>query len=402
MEVVGIICEYNPLHLGHQAQFAQIHARCGAECGIVCLMSGNYVQRGAPALLEKTVRAEAAVRSGADLVLELPVTAALSSAEGFAAHGVRILAPFCRYLCFGTESADRTLLEETVDALLSPAFPQALHAQLERGISFPAARLAALRQMGCTAEVPLRNPNDILAVEYCKAIAMQAVDMEPMPIFRPGGYHDTDATAEAPSATAVRARMLSGTPWQSYVPEEARGVLANAVLHTLDAGERAVLSVLRRMPQEAFAALPGAGEGLWRRFYRACQREPDVASILAAVKTKRYTHSRVQRMLLCAFLELRQVDLEQTPPYVRVLALNDRGRSILKLARETGTFVNLGQKTDGAYAALEQRCEALYGLFALPTPQPPAAAKQRVFYLADAHNGALTAAQQSDRIEQTS
>ena len=107
---VGIICEYNPLHLGHQKQIHKIREHFGAETVIVCAMSGNFVQRGAPAILEKTHRAKAAVLCGADLVLELPMTTSLSSAEGFAAGGVQILGKLCDYLCFGAETADAEAL----------------------------------------------------------------------------------------------------------------------------------------------------------------------------------------------------------------------------------------------------------------------------------------------------
>ena len=126
MNITGIICEYNPLHLGHQKQLDTIRALHDTDCGIVCLMSGNFVQRGFPAIIDQSLRAKAAVLSGADLVLELPITAALSSAEGFAAEGVRILGSFCDELCFGAETADAEQLMHTAHALLSETFPPAL------------------------------------------------------------------------------------------------------------------------------------------------------------------------------------------------------------------------------------------------------------------------------------
>ena len=151
MDVTGIICEYNPFHLGHQKQIDYIKA-AKPDGGIVCLMSGNYVQRGAPAILDKSLRAQAAVECGADLVLELPVTASLSSAEGFAQEGVRILGCFCNALCFGAETADKDTLLATAEALLSDRFPAALHRELDKGLSFPAARQAALEAMGYTLD----------------------------------------------------------------------------------------------------------------------------------------------------------------------------------------------------------------------------------------------------------
>ena len=342
MEIIGIICEYNPLHLGHRKQIAQIRQTVGPDCGIVCLMSGDYVQRGAPAIVDKTRRAEAAVRCGADLVLELPVTCSLSSAEGFAAGGVRILSGFCDSLCFGAETADSAALMDTARALLSPDFPQMLRQQLDQGLSFPAARQGALEAMGIDASL-LRTPNNILAIEYCKAILFQGVAMKPMVIHRPGSYHDTAPDPENPSATALRKLMTARESWEAYIPEEATSCIADAPRHTLAQGERAILYRLRTMTDAEFEALPYGSEGLWRKFMHAARKEPTVEGILTAVKSKRYTRSRLDRMLMCAFLGITRKDLETPPPYTRVLALNDRGRTILKKARQTGHFPNIGQ-----------------------------------------------------------
>jgi len=201
---VGIICEYNPFHLGHQKQIRLIKEKFGSEAAVVCLMSGNFVQRGAPAIFDKSLRAKAAVLSGADLVLELPVTCALSSAEGFARGGVEILGKFCDYLCFGCETGNEDALMATAGALLSDEFQPLLRQELEKGVSFPAARAAALEQLGLDAEI-LRRPNDILAVEYCKAILATGTAMRPFPILREGSYHAESPDAENPSATALEA-----------------------------------------------------------------------------------------------------------------------------------------------------------------------------------------------------
>ena len=212
--ITGIICEYNPLHLGHKKQLDMIRA-ADPDGIIVCLMSGNYVQRGKPAIVDKSLRAKAAILAGADLVLELPVTAALSSAEGFAGEGVRILKHFCTHLCFGAESAESEHLIKTAEALLSPVFSEHLHQQLDKGLSFPAARAAALEAMGIAA---VTKPNDILAVEYCKAILRQQAELIPMPIQRGGDYHEETAHEENPSATAVRKLMLESGMWLDYIP----------------------------------------------------------------------------------------------------------------------------------------------------------------------------------------
>ena len=159
MKITGIICEYNPLHLGHAKQMGIISQK-ETDTGIVCLMSGNYVQRGMPAIFDKAHRAKAAIECGADLVLELPVTASLSSAEGFATEGVRILGGFCDSLCFGAEDASPDRLMETAQALLKPDFSEKLKDSLTLGLSFPAARQRALEEMGLEGTL-VQSPNNI-------------------------------------------------------------------------------------------------------------------------------------------------------------------------------------------------------------------------------------------------
>lgn len=376
MHTVGIICEYNPLHKGHSKQFSAVRA-AGAE-GIVCLMSGNFVQRGAPAIFEKSLRARAAVECGSDLVLELPVTVALNSAEGFASGGVSLLGGFCDYLCFGAETEKPELLTDLAKALLSEEFPAALRSELDTGKSFPAARSAALIAMGYSGEV-LCQPNNILAVEYCKAILSQGCRMQPMPIHRQGSYHADTPDSENPSATALRRLILQGQDWEGFVPDAAKALFSEGSIHSLRAGERAVLARLRTMTDAEFEALPHASEGLWRKLMHAVGKEPDLESIATAVKSKRYTRSRIDRMILCAFLGLTAEDFAAPAPYARVLAFNHKGREILKQARQTGCFPNLGEKTGHPYEVSENRCDWLYGLFA--QSQPEISGKQRVQYI---------------------
>jgi len=374
LEITGIVCEYNPLHLGHKKQLSLLREQF-PDGATVCLMSGNFVQRGMPAVFDKSVRAEAAVRCGADLVLELPVTACLSSAEGFASEGVRILSLFCDRLCFGAESGDPEGIMSTARALLQPEFSQALREQLAKGLSFPAARQAAL------GSALLTNPNDILGVEYCKAILAQNSPMEPLVIRREGGYHDTAPDPENPSATAIRAAIHGGKDWLSYVPGEARELFSNATAHTMETGERAVLARLRTMTEGEFEALPHGSEGLWRKLMGAVAAESTVQQIAEATKSKRYTRTRIDRMILCAYLGITREMLAQPAPYVRVLAFNDRGREVLKKARMAGAFVNAGERTNTEYEQLEYRCGRLYGLFAEFPEAPNIEEKRRVVSL---------------------
>lgn len=370
MRSIGIICEYNPLHRGHEKQLSFAREQVGADGAIVCLMSGNFVQRGYPAVFDKMTRARAAIECGADLVLENPVTYALSSAEGFAAGGVRILSQLCETLCFGAETDEAEKLENAAQLLLSPAFSAALREELDKGLSFPAARQAAFCRFSADDSV-LETPNNILAVEYCKAILSQNAPLQPIVLHREGNYHDRIADAENPSATAIRACMERGNPWLTFLPEKAQPAVADAQQYFLKNGEKAMLYRFRTMTQAEFEALPYGGEGLWRKFMRACRTQSCLEDILAATKSKRYTRSRLDRMAMCAFLGITAADMAAVPPYTRVLALNDRGRTILRRAKEKHVFINAGERYLHPYWDLEARCSDLHSLFATNSLDPP-------------------------------
>lgn len=379
MKITGVICEYNPFHNGHAKQLGAIAQLRGAESGIICLMSGNFVQRGHPAIIDKSLRAKAAVESGADLVLEMPVTVSLSSAEGFAAGAVRILSPICDHLCFGGETATKEALFATAEALLSEKFPSALRAFLDAGLSFPAAREKALESMGLDVGL-LASPNDTLGVEYCKAILTQGSKLDILPIRREGGYHDLLCNTENPSASFLRRLMARGDSIVPYVPEGA-AFQAKAPLHDIRYGERAILGKLRTMSDEEFEALPYGSEGLWRKLMHESRRQNALEDILSAVKSKRYTRSRLDRMVMCAFLGLTEKDLASPAPYLRVLAMNDKGRKLLKNAKQHWQILNPGEIPDNPYWETEKRLGDLYGLFAKGNPEAPGAEVRRRIYL---------------------
>ena len=363
MAVTGILCEYNPFHKGHAKQIRYLKDRGDT---VVCLMSGDYVQRGEPALLDKSLRAKAALEAGADLVLELPVQVSLSSAEGFAAGGVGTLSILCDTLCFGAEHPKATDFFATAEALLSNRFSFFLREELAAGVSFPRARQAALDRMGVESGL-LVSPNDILGVEYAKAILAGGKRMKLEPIFRGGDYH---------ADVADRKLFREGGDWTPYVPNPE--IFRGAALHTLEAGERAVLAKLRSMDEAEFEALPYGSEGLWRKFRTACEQERTIEDILEATKSKRYTRTRLNRMLLCAFLGLTDRDMKQAAPYVRLLGLSEAGGRVLR-ARKNSFIVNAGERKRCPYEERERKFSALYGLFALDATEGPVRRGQVVF-----------------------
>lgn len=339
----------------------------GGETAIICLMSGNYVQRGVPALFDKFVRARAAVDCGANLVLELPLTCAVSSAEGFADGGVDVLDRLgvVDALCFGCESGDLRAVQNAAAALCSDGYDAALRRLLKEGGPYAACRQRAAAMIAGDGAGLLSNPNDNLGVEYCKALMRRGCAIQPLAFQRQGSYHDERPDLENPSAAAVRGLMERGGEWKPYVPKAAAAVFENAPRYRLEAGERAVLAVLRTLPEEMFNALPGNAEGLGNKFRRACREQTSTADILSAVKSKRYAYARIRRMLLCAYLGLTAADLKRRPPYVRVLAFDGLGRTLLRRVKELGGIpvVNAGEG-EGSYFELERRAASLYTLFA--------------------------------------
>ena len=339
MTIAGIICEFDPLHSGHAYLMAQLRQR-GAEA-VVCAMSGNFVQRGGPALVNKLSRAEMAVGCGADLVLELPTPWAMATAETFARGGVQLLSMAgCSHIGFGSECGDAALLQKAADTLLLPDLQADIRAELAAGITYAAARQKAVEaRLGDGAAV-LRQPNDTLAVEYLRACRQLRAGLTPIAIRRIGAGHDGGAAAGYASASHIRQLLRQGRAVEAlaYMPSSAAAVLKRE----LTAGrvtdsrhvERAILARLRQMTEEEFAAYDGGGEGLYHRVYDAVRGSATVEELLAAAKTKRYPAARLRRMVLSAWLGLPKAP--EAVPYARVLAANETGRAILRQMRKDG------------------------------------------------------------------
>ena len=370
MAVCGVICEYNPFHLGHGKQLRLIREQLGEDTVIVALMSGNYVQRGEPAIFDKMTRAKAAVLSGTNLVLELPVTCCLRSAEGFASGGVEIFSRLgcVDYLAFGCECGSAETLLAAAQAMNAPEFDLRLRGEIATGCSYAAARQRALASVGADASV-VEKPNDILAAEYCRALSRLQSTMQPLAIHRAGDYHAAQADQENPSATSVRALLTNGDNWREFVPREAARAYETAAVHTLASGERAVLARLRGMAQAEWEQTAHGSEGLWSKAQKQAARCRDLETLFTAVKSKRYPRTRLQRLVMCAYLGISREMLQITPDYVRVLAFDDAGRAALRQMKQTASFalVNAGERpTDTAYYDLERRAALLYDLFLTP------------------------------------
>ncbi|MGI6255017.1 MAG: nucleotidyltransferase family protein [Acutalibacter sp.] len=379
LKISAVICELNPLHTGHRALFS--HAKSHFD-GLVCLLSGNYVQRGEPAILDKWARTRLALLSGADLVVELPLPWALAGAERFAAGGVALAnALGCvDTLLFGGETSQISLLWQLAKVLNSPDF-SALLRQQEEGLPFALQRQRAVAQLvGDSTASLLERPNCILGVEYLKAILAQDAHLSAQVFPRLGAGHDLPETS-GPLLSASQARQLlrEGRELTGLLPEETLSLWRELAAQgqcpaSLERLEPAVLSRLRTMTPEDFAALPDISEGLEFRLYKAARQACSLEEFYRLVKSKRYSHARVRRLAMAAFLGLTK-NLPNLPPYLRVLGMTTTGAAILKqavpslpLALRPADFQRLGGEALDLFQ-LEARADDLYAL-ALPTPQP--------------------------------
>lgn len=386
MRICGIIAEYDPFHTGHAYQISALRQELGGAA-VVCVMSGNWTQRGSPAIVDKYLRARLALLGGADLVLELPLPYAISSAEWFARGGVSVLhaSGIVTDLCFGSECGSLPPLERAARCLDSEGYRQALRGFLDRGAPFPAARQRAVEQMDGPAGNCLSLPNNNLGVEYLRALAWCGSSIAPMTIPRQGADHNGLPEDGFAPATHLR-HLLRENRWdevKAYLTPGGVEFLKYTPLSDFRLAERAALYRLRQLSPEDLAALPDCGEGLSNRLYRAIEQGASVGEILALAKTRRYTHARLRRVLLWAYLGMTLDNRPASPPYLRVLGLNETGRELLREMRCRSTLPIL---TKPAHARrlpeparelfeLEARASDLYGL-CLPQV-PPCGAEWR-------------------------
>ena len=369
MSVIGIVGEYNPFHYGHMHHIAETKKLMGEDCPVVCAMSGDFIQRGEAAVYSKFARAEAAVRSGVDLVLELPPAWALSSAEGFARGAVGLLGAtgVVTHLSFGSECGETEPLEQLAEMLLDPLFVNDIKAELsnDEGISFAAARQRAAAKRVGELSCQLETPNNILAVEYIKQLYDQSLHIKPITIQRFGSGHDRTGDIGPRSASEIRRTIASGGDITGSVPDGALAVYQRE--NKLGRGpvldenlELAVLSRLRMIDDASFAALPDAGEGLNFRLARAAREENTVNAVIAAAKSKRYALSRIRRMTMCAALGIKAEDAQGIPPYAKVLAATQRGCALLRemSAKATVPVIN----KPAAVRELDERCRHIFNV----------------------------------------
>ena len=350
MKVAAIISEYNPFHNGHLYQVNKIRDILGEDTAIVAVMSGNFTQRGEIAVADKTVRAEAAVRSGVNLVLEIPFPFCMSSAEIYAKSGVKIADSIgvVDYLVFGSECGDIHTLKEIASNMLSREFSEEIgRIQKEcegREIGYPKA--ADKRLFPQHAPEAIFAPNNILAIEYIKALKEIESSIEPLTIKREAvGYKSSfipESNIQSASAIRELARenVLSAL---GYVPTSAKEAFLEAEKsgkfptseERLDA---AVISILRLNSPDRIRDIHDTAGGLYNRLYELSHRTAKISQLVNKAETKKFTKSRIRRAIYYSCFGVTSSEVKALPSYTQVLALDGIGR---KLLREIGKMTRL-------------------------------------------------------------
>lgn len=346
MKVYGIVAEYNPFHNGHKFQIDEIRKKAG-DCAVVSVMSGNYVQRAETAVMSKYARAKAALLGGVDLVLELSMPYAISSAERFAYSSVYILNSLGAVtdISFGSECGSISLLQKAAEALYDENVNLKLKAELKNGVSYPAARFTAVRDVfGAETAAVLSEPNNILAVEYIKALKAVSSNINPHTVKRTGASHDSDEyVGNIASASKIREIIRGNAHTGLFLPSDSQAVLTNEIAigaapSDMNRIGNAVIASLKLKTPSDFNNIYGVGEGIENRLLSAAASAQNLTELYDFAKTKRFTHSRIRRVVLNSFFGITNDITLSDPPYIRVLGFTQKGKDVLRIARKNASL----------------------------------------------------------------
>ena len=339
--IAGIVCEYNPFHNGHLYHINKTR-QAGADY-VVCVMSGNFVQRGEPAFADKWLRARAAVLGGADVVIDLPTPWSCASAESFARGSVGLLTDFgIDMLSFGCESDNKDILIKCACAADNEAVVSLIKSEAAKGLTYPAAmQMAVEKILGSEYAFALSEPNNTLAVEYIKQLMKYGREKDILPVRRKGASHDS-SEAGGNIASASMIRNLPCHEGFAFMPEAIAGLFGGekekGFLPVLPAYcERSILACLRSMKKEDYSLYVSDGAGLADRIYEAAKSADSLSDLYEKAKSKNYTMSRVRREVMSLYLGVRKQWSEGTVPYMKILAVSERGLSLLSGAKENSS-----------------------------------------------------------------
>ena len=366
----GIICEFNPFHKGHKYLFDKAR-ELGAE-NIVCAMSGNSVQRGELAILDKYERARFALENGADLVLELPFPWSSGSAEYFAMAGIRALEPYCDALIFGSECGDIKVLKKAAELALTDEFCKALDERKKSGEGAASAYFSLIEE-GIGVKL---SSNDILGVEYIKSAKKCGACLEFFTVKRMGNaYRDnTVYEGEIPSASAIREALLSNDDRVfeevcAYTDRSLKNALEDGNITDISLLDTALLMHFRLASSTELSQYAEADGGIAERICSAARESSDFKSFWNAVKTKRYTDAKLSRAILFCLARVKRELLLQAPEYLYLLAANESGRALLsyvKKSKRNDIITVITKPADapqiGAQFEAEKRLNAIFSL----------------------------------------
>jgi predicted nucleotidyltransferase len=365
MKVTGIIVEYNPFHKGHLYHIKKSKSLTGSDA-IVAVMSGNFVQRGLPAIIDKWNRAKMALMNGVDLVIELPLIYSLSSAEFFAGGSISLLNSLgiINNICFGSECGDINILFYIAKILAEEPinFKIFLKEELKQGLSYPSARSKALFKFlefsdrDCTAlshesmKEILNSPNNILGLEYCKKLIKLNSNISAFTIKREGGdYNSTFLNEKFSSASSIRKYIKENKNicnLKNHIPENIHNLLLNLNEKNYNfTFEDEMLSYIKYkyiLYKNSIEKLPDVSEGIHNRIYKGLESAQNFNDIINYAKTKRYTYTRINRILTQFFIGFENwdtINLRKNPcPYARILGFNSTGSKILKEAKQNSSI----------------------------------------------------------------
>lgn len=355
-KILGIVSEYNPFHLGHLYHLDKSKEIVNPDY-TVAVMSGNFVERGDTAIIDKWSRAEMALNNGIDLVIELPLVYSISSAENFAMGSIKILDSFNMdtTISFGSECGKIAILNEIAKVLVQepPEYLSILNHELSLGVSFPKARehaiLMYLNDIRKYANI-LSESNNILGIEYLKAIQKQKAKLSAVTIQRQGSkYTSTNLEDKYPSATAIRQAVVTGESLENCLPPTSYKILQNKISKNefvpgIAIFEQAILYKLRTMTTCEIAELPDVSEGLENKIKKASDTCNNLADLTNMIKSKRYTMTRINRILLYVLLNITKKDIEDSYkvlPYIRVLGVNQKGKELLSKLSKANKKLNI-------------------------------------------------------------
>ena len=353
MKVAAIISEYNPFHNGHEYQIKKLREMLGQDTAVIAIMSGNFMQRGELAIADKTIRARAAVECGVNLVLELPFPFSMSSAEFFAKSGVKIANEIgvVDYLVFGSESGDISELSDIASITTSEEYALTLDALSSaaeyRDFGYPElCQIALSRIYGKEIPREYLSPNNILAIEYIKAISAFSSSITPLTVRREGcGYLDIlNPMAEFQSASAIRQELIAeNVSALDYVPIKAKEIYFEAIQNgkmPADASmlDYSVISSFRLNSTARDVDIHDAAGGLYNRLCEMSAEATSISSLMSMTDTKKYTKARIRRAIWNTYFGVTSSDVRALPSYTQVLAMDKIGRSVLKRIKKVSDF----------------------------------------------------------------